>query len=116
MGSTAGVLTQVVIVVGTIIVTLLGALFARRKSRADVEVTLSTEARAWVVEFKESARMSAEASAEANARAQRAETQIRACQDRIDTMERYIAQLVRIMHDHGITPPMAPVGMHRRDE
>lgn len=113
MGSTAGVLTQVIIVAGTIAVTLLGGLLVRRQRHADVEVTLSTEARAWVVEFKESARMASDSAAEANARAQRAEAQVRDCMHRMDTMERYIGQLVRVMHEHGITPPMAPVGLHR---
>lgn len=112
MGSFTGVLTQVVIVVGTIVVTLLGAMFTRRKSQADVEVTLSTEARQWVVEFKESARMSAQTSAEANERARHAEAQVRICEERINTMERYIRQLVQVMDAHGIQPPIAPVGVN----
>ncbi|MGH4009409.1 MAG: hypothetical protein ACRDTH_14870 [Pseudonocardiaceae bacterium] len=92
---------QLLIALGIALPAFLGGMFARRKTSADVEVTLSTEARAWAKDWADNARVAMDAARSAEARA-------RDCQDRMDLMERHIARLEVLMREHGIEPPPFP--------
>lgn len=115
-------LVQVLITLGVGLPAFLGGMFARRKSAADVEVTLSSEARAWADSFAsgartateaarnaiEQARLACEAATAASARARGAEGQVRACQERIDFLEDYVRQLRAAIRGLGGDPPPLP--------
>lgn len=115
MSGLPGFLTQILITLGFVLPAFLGGMFARRKSSADVEVTLSAEARAWATSFAEGARTATEAARnameqakDAADRAASAEARVQRCQDRVDALERHITRLETIMRENGVTPPVPP--------
>lgn len=103
------VITQIIISGGLVLVAVLGGVFARRRSSADVEVTLSAEARQWVQDFRASSQEAKTEAREANERAIRAEAQIAAIETRMALMERHIHLLEQIIRDLGGEPPSLPV-------
>lgn len=101
MGNSVPLLVQVLVGLGVGLPAFLGGMFARRKSSADVEVTLSAEARQWANSFAEGARTAME-------QARVAATRAKDCQDRCDAMERHIGRLEALLREHGIAPPVPP--------
>lgn len=113
--SSAGLITQALITLGLVLPAFLGGMFARRKSSADVEVTLSAEARQWAQSFADGARTATDAARaaleqarEATDRAARAEARVVDCQGRVDLMEQHIGRLEALLRSHGIPPPPPP--------
>ena len=102
---TSQLMVQIVITGGAVILALLGGMFARRRSSADVEVTLSAAAREWVQDFQVTAREANERAARAEARIVELQTQMMQIQARIETMERYVRTLEQMVRDLGGTPP-----------
>lgn len=105
MGSNSSVLVQALITLSVALPAFFSGMFARRRSRADVEVTLSAEARNWAQSFADNARTAMDESREALARANRAESRARECQERMEAMEVHIERLEQIMRNNNLTPP-----------
>ena len=115
MGNAFSLASQILIALAVAVPAILVALFNRRKTSADVQVSLSSESREWVKSFVDArdraetaARDAAESAREANRRADRAERQVENCHTRVDDMERHMRRLERIMRDNGLTPPTPP--------
>ena len=96
---------QVVITGGAIVLALLGGVFARRRSSADVEVTLSAAAREWVQDFQVNARDANERAARAEARIVELQNQMMQIQARMAAMERHFRALETMIRDLGGEPP-----------
>lgn len=106
--SVSGLLTQVLIALSVVLPAFLGGMFARRKSAADVEVTLSAEARQWAASFADGAKTATDAARTAMDQAREAADRAKDCQARCDAMERHITRLEALLREHGITPPEHP--------
>lgn len=108
MGSLTPLTVQLLIGLSVGLPAFVGGMFARRKSGADVEVTLSAEARQWANSFAEGARTATDAAQHAMAQARAAADRAAECQDRCDAMERHIGRLEALLREHGIAPPPPP--------
>lgn len=107
MGSGLGV--QIVITLGAVLLALVGGAFARRRTSADVEVTLSKEAREWVKDFRTGAQDAMEQAKAANDRAGRAESHAAALQIQLDALIHHIRRLEAVIRGMGGEPPALPV-------
>ena len=100
------------ILLGSIAVAFMSGLFARRKQGAEVEVTLSGEARKWATQFEESAnRRIAEAERRvqvAEERADEAKTEAENCGRRLRLLEQHVYGMERMLRQNGIEPPTYP--------
>ena len=108
MSSFTPLVTQLLIGLSVGLPAFIGGMFARRRSGADVEVTLSTEAREWAKSFAEGARLATDAAQHAMTQARAAADRAGECQARCDAMERHIGRLEALLREHGITPPAPP--------
>lgn len=104
----SALLVQLLIAASVGLPAFLGGMFARRKSAADVEVTLSAEARQWASSFAEGARTATDAARNAMDQAREAAVRAKDCQARCDAMERHIGRLEGLLREHSITPPPPP--------
>lgn len=115
MGSTSSLVSQLLIFLGLAVPVFLTGMFTRRKTSADVQVSLSDQSLKWVDSFVEArdraekaARDAVEFAQRAAQRAERAEQQFSRCNERMDAVETHIRRLERILRDNEITPPTPP--------